>query len=74
MLEKDATKNTIFFDDDFTEVSFVVSETRTLKFEVHKLSTGNPAYVSELSKLCKIRLLPNMDLRANSKVFLTTKA
>lgn len=57
MLEKDATKNTIFFDD-FTAVPFVVCEQNyrsNARSEIQTVATGGPAFVSELSKLCKIQ-------------------
>ena len=47
MLENDATKKTIFFDD-FTAVPFDASQ-------VQNLSIASPAFVSEMSTICKIR-------------------
>jgi hypothetical protein len=57
MLENDATKNTIFFDD-FTGGPFVVSCVSHKSIELErnpKVPTGGTVFVSELSKLCKIR-------------------
>jgi hypothetical protein len=48
MLENEATKNTIFFDD-FTAVPFDASQAQNL-------STGSPALVSKMSTICKIKL------------------
>jgi len=57
MLEKEATKNTIFFDD-FTAVPFVVyaqNYRANARSETQTVPIGGLALVSELSKLCKIR-------------------
>src|SRR5258708_35363471 len=69
MLENEATKNTIFFDD-FTRTPFVLSSPgqrsgdrlawcvcygRFANFKTHTVSTANPPFVSKLLKLCKIQ-------------------
>lgn len=69
MLEKEATKNTIFFDD-FTAVPFVVVTGHwKSKCETQKVSTGSPLFVSELSKLCKIEPTGNRCVRDHASLF-----
>ena len=70
MLEKDATKNTIFFDD-FTAMPFVVSRKSEvgLEIEIQKVPIDSRAFVSELSKLCKIGSKESRCCRDRSNVF-----
>src|SRR5579872_6649986 len=75
MLEKDATKNTIFFDD-FTAVPFVVYEQNyrsNARSEIQTVATGSPAFVSELSKLCKIQSTGHVCLSIHFRASFVTK-